>query len=384
MNWKNLGIVATIAYCLSMSIYAQDKQDISRLREEIRLLHQQMQKKINQLQNRLHQLEKQQQKKHVQEQETEPEIVAKTLPTTATVNIQDLAQRVKKIEQGKKRTNLFQVYWNKGLRMKTEDEVFAANLGGRLFLDFGFIHEDRGIAENLGKMEDYAEFRTTRLYLSGAIYKNFIFKAQFEFSSTVNFKDVYLGLKSLPFDGSLIIGHFKEPFGLEEMTSSRFVTFMERASNSIFTPSRNIGIAYFGHGLDKRVTLAMGFFRETPNNFPRTDSDSGSYAFTARLTGLPIALRGLPITQDRGSQLLHLGVDYSFRNPVDNGLQFRSRPENHVGQRFVDTGNIKGIEAEHRLGLEGAFVLGPFSMQSELMYSWLQFKNAVVRGEYRF
>ena len=45
----------------------------------------------------------------------------------------------------------------------------------------------------------------------------------------------------------IIVGQDKEPFGLEELTSSKNLSFIERSMvSSAFTPGRNIGISLNG------------------------------------------------------------------------------------------------------------------------------------------
>ncbi len=64
--------------------------------------------------------------------------------------------------------------------------------------------------------------------------------AQYDFAGgDADFKDVYVGLKKLPGVGTLKVGHFKEAFGLEELTSSKYITFIERSlPTEAFAPSR--------------------------------------------------------------------------------------------------------------------------------------------------
>jgi phosphate-selective porin len=75
--------------------------------------------------------------------------------------------------------------------------------------------------------------------------------------------------------------------------------------------------------LDERMTWAGGVFRDS-DDFGNSSGDGG-YNFTGRLTGLPWR-------QDE-THLVHLGAAYSWRNPNDGAVRFRSRPEIHDGPR---------------------------------------------------
>ena len=61
------------------------------------------------------------------------------------------------------------------------------------------------------------------------------------------FKDVYIQVHDLPVIGNVRVGHFKECFGLEQLTSDNYTTFMERSldDEGAFVPGRNDGIMAF-------------------------------------------------------------------------------------------------------------------------------------------
>ena len=73
------------------------------------------------------------------------------------------------------------------------------------------------------------EFRRVRLYSSGEMYGAVKYKLQLDFSEgKISFKDVWIELNKLPLNGNIRVGHFKEPLRLEALTSSKYITFMER------------------------------------------------------------------------------------------------------------------------------------------------------------
>jgi phosphate-selective porin OprO/OprP len=250
----------------------------------------------------------------------------------------------------------FRVFWKEGLNLQTQDGDFKMKIGGRIMWDSTWVSEDGDIKADVGDQEDGAEFRRVRLYTSGLVYGNVEFKLQFDFADDeVNLKDAYLGLNDFPF-GGLRAGHFKEPFGLEELTSSKYITFIERSlPTEAFSPSRNAGVMLFDSALDDRMTWAAGIFRETDNG--ELERDDGGYSLTGRLTGLPYY-------EDKGASLFHVGASFSCRNTTDDNQRYRSRPEAHLLDRFVDTTTFTSENAQ-LIGLEAAWVNGPLSVQGE-------------------
>jgi len=250
----------------------------------------------------------------------------------------------------------FRVFWKEGLRFETPNKDFSLKIGGRIYNDWGWMKEDSGVESSKGDLADGTEFRTARMYMSGSIYENIDYKIQFDFAKTENeFKDVYFGIRDFPF-GYLKMGHFREPFGLEEQTSSRFITFMERSLANAFVPGRNTGFMLSSTALNKRATWAAGIFRQT--GAWGGESSEGGYNLTGRVTALPWY-------EDEGTQLLHVGAAYSLRNPKDT-VQYATEPEAHLAPDFVDTTALTANRAGV-LGLECAWVDGPFSLQGEYM-----------------
>jgi phosphate-selective porin OprO/OprP len=250
----------------------------------------------------------------------------------------------------------FRVYWKEGLNLATLDGDFKLKIGGRLQTDWLWSSDDNAIKSDVGEQEDGVEIRRARLYFSGLIYGNVEYKLQFDFAGgQAALKDAYLCLTDFPL-GELWMGHFKEPFSLDELTSSKYITFLERALPNIFAPSRNTGFMLHNVTSDERMTTAIGVFRDT-DDFGE-NVDDGGYNITGRVTALPIY-------ENKGANLLHLGAAYSYRNP-DDTIRYRQRPEAHLTDRFVDTGSFAGDRVD-LVGLEAAWVKGPLSLQGEYM-----------------
>lgn len=271
--------------------------------------------------------------------------------------LSDLQNRTAKLEAQKK-TEMgltdFRMFWKEGLNLTTQDGNFNLKVGGRLMNDWLWIREDTDIKADVGKQEDGVEFRRARLYFSGLIYGNVEYKLQLDFAGgDADFKDAYLGLTDFPL-GKLRMGHFKEPFSLEELTSSKYITFMERALPNVFAPSRNTGLMLHRSEFDNKMTAAVGVFRDTDDY--GEDIDDGGYNLTGRITALPMY-------ENNGASLIHIGAAYSYRSP-DESVRYRERPEAHLTDRFVDTSSFASDQLDV-LGLEAAWINGPISVQGE-------------------
>lgn len=281
-----------------------------------------------------------------------------------SANADELAQRVADLEKA-----LGDMKAKEAEAKKKAAEKFSVSVGGRAFVDSVFFGQSAGSIATFGDAQDSVQFRAARLGAQGSGFDVFDYKIEVDFAGrdstndqSTAFKDVYLGINDLPLLGRVQIGHYKEPFSIEELTSARFITFMERSLLNVFVPQRNVGVAAYRVSENERFTFAFGGFRTIGDKPPYVSDDDGGYAFTMRATYLPWYDEA---TKGRG--LLHLGLGYSYRD-VDNPVQrIRARAETNVGPNILDTGNIAGVEDFQLLDPEIAFVYGPFSVQAEYL-----------------
>jgi phosphate-selective porin OprO/OprP len=244
--------------------------------------------------------------------------------------------------------------WGNTLQLSTKDGSTKIRFGGRLQNDWVFQMEDDDLAAAGIAGEDGTEFRRLRLYSQGVVNKVAVYKIEFDFAGgSASLKDAYVGMQKIPGLGTLTVGHQYEPFGLEEQTSSKYLTFLERSLTSTFTPARQTGFLATNHS--DAVTWAAGVFREG-DAFGKSQGD-GEYAGTARLVVRPVHSK-------EGDRLVHLGVARSFRTPPGHEVGYSSRPENHLAPAYVGTGDL-ATDHVTLFGGEAALVQGSFSLQGE-------------------
>jgi phosphate-selective porin OprO/OprP len=338
------GILATLLACFAAT--TSSGQSIEELKAQYEKEMQQMQKAF---QNQLNALKTQQDAilEAIEDKKSAGE------PTG------DLEGRVAKLEEDKgKAENDFNMYWKEGIRFDSNNGAFKLKFGGRIQNDYSWWSMGDQL-EAAGMYSDGGtEFRRARLYISGKIYDNYEFKAQYDFAGgDADFKDVWLAHNNVPVLGQIKVGHFKEPMGLEVLTSSKDTTFMERALPSVFTSERSTGIGMSRSFLGKRMGIAAGAFYEADGYGDAEEADG--HNFTGRV-------HGRPYLSEDGSKYVHLGASASHRT-FDDTLRIRQRPENHFTDRLVNTGTFAADDALV-IGAEAAVVSGPFSAQGEYFH----------------
>jgi phosphate-selective porin OprO/OprP len=257
----------------------------------------------------------------------------------------------------------------------TSKEKWTVKWGGRLQMDYDMYASQNADSWNtrtgplpaniIGDAPNGFEFRRMRFGVNGEGYGVYYFQQEVDFdpaAGTVQMRDCYFGIHELPLFGDMSFGNYKAPFSLEEMTSDNYITCMERSLTNAFAPQRQVGVASFNKTESELATLAYGVFFDNIDQVTkqRVDDRQGT-RFTARGTWLPYYDE-----PSDGRYLVHTGLGYVYTNDQDRRVQVASRPENHLGPAFCDTG-LFNANSYNVLGVEGALVWGSFSLQTEWM-----------------
>ncbi|MEO1192085.1 MAG: porin [Pseudomonadota bacterium] len=236
---------------------------------------------------------------------------------------------------------------------------------GRLLVDGGAL----GDSDSFYTGDNATEVRSARLGVESKFFDGFTLKFETDFAgNNVDIKDGFLEYDG-PFIDPLYIraGQYKTPNSLEEQTSGRFTTFMERAAiTDAFSLDRRIGLGVGATG--ENYGVDFGLFGQNVN-------------VTAPSEGLAVASRGWyhdSFGGDEGaSNLIHLGGSVRYRgfsnDANNNEVRYRQRPFFHfTDERSVNTGFIDNARSDVFLGGEVAWVNGPWSFQGEVANTFLQ------------
>jgi len=183
--------------------------------------------------------------------------------------------------------------------------------------------------------------------------------AQFDVNlagNAVEIKDfwvAYTGFKNF----MIKAGNHKTQWSLEEVTSSRYITFIERASLNCFTPDRRMGLSVANW--HKNWRIFAGVFGQGAEDEDST-GEPEAIGYNFRLTAAPML---------KDNTFIHIGGSWAHETPSagsEDKIKFSSRPESHITQnKFVNTGKISKVDSWNCYGLELAAVGGPVMFQSE-------------------
>ncbi|RJY08383.1 OprO/OprP family phosphate-selective porin [Aurantiacibacter aquimixticola] len=237
------------------------------------------------------------------------------------------------------------------------EDGFSFKPFGRLMLDAGLtaLPDGLGLDDGFG-----AEARRARLGVQGDIPGGFSYKMEVDFAGNeVDITDALIEYGAGDID--ITVGQFNNFQSMEELTSSRFTSFIERAAfTDAFGFSRRLGVAV-EYGGDA-VLLQGGVFHDNLGDLPGSDRVS----VDGRAVYYP----------EVGDTQLHFGGSLHFADiGEDESVRYRQRPLVHfTSERLVNTGSFDA-ESELGAGIELAAIRGPLHFAAE------GYRQEVGRGD---
>lgn len=251
--------------------------------------------------------------------------------------------------------------------VESEDGADRFRIRGRFQFDTAranFGDDIPNVARQGAEFPEYgAILRRLRLGALGTMYTNWEWQLEVDFAeNAVDLANAYLAY--LTPQGRLAIGHFKEPFGMEYATSSRYITFLERsAASDAYKVDRQPGVMY--ETIRPNWYGAFGVFG---NGIEFNRDVEEGWSWGGRLTGAPIL---------DGNNYLHIGAGFNQRrNAFNKGsdswelVRLRTREGTRViDARLIGRDDLEGVRKYTRQNIELAGGYGPWSAVAE--YIWV-------------
>lgn len=287
---------------------------------------------------------------------------------------------------------------------ETQDKAFRIHVGGRFQPDFIFgAGADDAVILGKGGSGGFPEgmnFRRARLEADGWIYEVIDFFVEYDFANQFSTgspftaslatgavsgspnsdantlgvpapTDVWAGINYIPVIGGIRIGNLKPAIGLDHLTSSRYLDFLERSSGFDTYYNRANGFApgfmIFNYTEDQRMSWQLSATRAN-NTLFGFNTGSGEWDYCARLTGLPYF-------EAEGRRMVHVGVGAKYIDNLDQGFanlntRWLLRQAGPNLQNIVAQVIAFG-ESQTIINPELFINLGPLSIQGEYISSWV-------------
>ncbi|HET9413990.1 MAG TPA: porin, partial [Pseudolabrys sp.] len=247
---------------------------------------------------------------------------------------------------------------------------------GRLQYDVGYVSnpdDNPNGGLNTRNLGFNTRARRIRLGAEGTIPGGIGYKCEMDFASgTVGFGDCLLSYTPTNSPFNVAIGNQETNNGLEQISSSRWSSFVERAAfDDAFVNTRRLGINLGYVSKDNVFRLNAGLWA---GHSIDSTLDDDSWIFGSRAVYAPLM----------GGNQLHFGINYQHREFQSNNNQsasgssgrastnqvarYRARPYSQLTDvRFVDTGNF-AAKSDDIIGLEAAGIFKSLHIAAEGQY----------------
>jgi phosphate-selective porin OprO/OprP len=278
--------------------------------------------------------------------------------------------------------------WDDGLRFQSADERFHLHVGGAGQIDsvwlvgpHSLFDTPSGSTSGVGNAAA-TQIRRAVLQADGDIFDQFDYIVQFDFANASNDNsglqppsfgnltsspaphNIWMQVRDVPWLGNVRFGNQVKPIGMENNTPFTFLPFMERSDNmdAFYGPFDNgyaLGFTARNWSESERLTWQFGVYRPSTNVFGVALNKT---TYGARVTALPVY-------QDDGARLVHVGLGFYGGEIVQDQNRSRVRPLLRNAPGFAvpvlaDTGEVPGSD-QYTIAPEFAFVLGPLTVQAE-------------------
>lgn len=187
--------------------------------------------------------------------------------------------------------------------------------------DAGWFSQDTVNTATFGNIQDVWGFRRTRLAAVGDVSETvgYMLEMDFSFPGRPSFMDVWADIRKVPVLGTVRVGQWRMPFGMDELTSVREITFLERFLGFAQAPFRQVGAGFHNHNEEQTITWDVAGYKFPTDFYGDSQGDRG-YGVSGRITSLLYY-------DEEANRLIHVGADYSFISPAGKAIRFANQAE---------------------------------------------------------
>jgi phosphate-selective porin OprO/OprP len=275
------------------------------------------------------------------------------------------------------------------LVFESDDSAFKWWVDARVYIDAAAYFDDGDLYWNedefddAGDWEDYEDefgdfmvhdalgggmlLRRARFALKSQLWHHWYGEIDLDFAEeAVAVKDAYISYRGL-FNGNgrVRVGNFRQPFGLEEVTTSRNLMFMERSQGTEpFVVGRRMGLEVTRWDTNWRASVSA--FGDDVEDYVKYTNEQVNFAGRVNFT---------PINNADG--VLLLGLSGTMQKPNFDGgdysVKVNSRPETNVSDTKFVYSKYKDVDKYNVFGAEFAYTNKRLMLQGEYMMAKYKF-----------
>jgi len=254
------------------------------------------------------------------------------------------------------------------LMFSSTDNRFKYWFDNRVYFDGAFYMGDNTYQGSENKIGNGVNIRRMRFAMKAIIWGHWGGEIDFDFgNNAVDIKDAYV--KYIGKNWQIKAGNFREPMSIETMTTSRYITFMERPYATEQAPSRHLGVAYkvfTNHFFFEGGLFSSNIANDLIRDQNKSNGTNAGWSVTARTAYAPIK---------KEKMVLHLGVSGSYRVPKiqelgdpENSFRYGENAETEINRKkYIDTDWVPYCKTKTIMGFEAAYAVKNFRVQGEYL-----------------
>jgi len=241
---------------------------------------------------------------------------------------------------------------------------YEYSFGAQLSYDIAYFDESQS---------DYYknDWRRVRINHKGSFLdKKLFYELEYSFTGDSSYKDVYLGyenkIKIVDSEYRIKVGNIKIPFSLERYTTSKNITFMERALNDAFSENRKLGaeVLLYKKINNSRINLFTALYTNSIDENRDDEIVKNGYS-----------LRATYAYKFKKRHQLSLGFGFQGRDMNGDDLKINQGAEaKFVNKKYVSV-SIKDVKDLTKFNLEALYIYEKYSLQAEYTQSMISAYN---------
>jgi len=234
-------------------------------------------------------------------------------------------------------------------------------MGGALQTEYRYYVEDE-------RADNRFNIRRAQVELSGKMHDWLCLNLEYELKDDVSDRlmDTYAEIRFNSHAARL--GHFKKPFGLEQVTEEKALYFAERSIGYSLVPRRDLGLMFHGVFLNSCISYGIGLFNTEGTASGASRNEHDDPAFIGRLVFAPFAA-----TSNELIQSFQFGgsAAYARLNLSDVKLMIKSsgmidtNRNIYVLSHNTKFGVLQDVGNRYNYGLETAWAFKSLAIQGE-------------------
>ncbi|RLD31316.1 MAG: hypothetical protein DRI83_12620 [Bacteroidetes bacterium] len=259
------------------------------------------------------------------------------------------------------------------LMLSSTDKRFKYWFDNRVYFDGAYYMGENTYQGETHEIGNGVNIRRMRFAMKAILWGHWGAEIDFDFgNNAVDIKDAYI--RYIGNTWQIKAGNFREPFSLETMTTSRYITLMERPYPTEQAPSRHLGIAYktfTNHLFFEGGVFSSNIANDLIRDQNKSNGTDAGWSVTARLAWAPIK---------KDKQVLHIGVAGSYRTPKiqeigdpTHSFRYGENAETEINRKkYIDTDWVEHCQHKILFGTELAYAYNNFRIQGEYIITRIQ------------